>query len=114
MIMQRVNYHVYIKVNDATENYLLSEVKEINKIINKEQDLPLHDHNDLYFTQEETNSLLTLKSGIDHDHDNKYYNKKQVIEVVNGLIDQNQAEDEIIISPEKPSSNHKLWFKVLD
>lgn len=114
MIMQRINYHTYIKVNDSTENYILSEIKEINKIINKEQELPLHDHNDLYFTQEETNVLLSKKSEIGHNHDNRYYSKKQVIEVVNGLIDQNKAEDEIAISPKKPVTNPKLWFKVLE
>lgn len=114
MILQRVSYHKTIKVNDATENYILNEIKEINEILNKEKDLPKHDHNELYFTQEQINNLLTGKSGTDHNHDGTYYNKKQVVEVVNGLINQNQAEDEIVISQTRPSSYPKLWFKVIE
>lgn len=114
MILQKINYHKSIKINDATENFILQEIKEINELINKDKETPIHDHNDLYFTQEEVNTLLSGKSNTNHNHNGLYYLKKEVVDVVNNLIDKNQAEDEIEISYSKPNNNPKLWFKLLD
>lgn len=114
MILQRVNKHRTIKINDATENYILQEIKELNEAISKDKETPIHNHNDLYFTQEEVNTLLSNKSNLNHAHSNLYYDKKEVVELINGLINTNQAEDEIVISHVKPTNNPKIWFKLLD
>jgi hypothetical protein len=53
MILQKVDYHRNIKINDATENYILQEIKELNKAINKEDEYLDHNHDNLYFRQEE-------------------------------------------------------------
>lgn len=114
MILQKIDYHRSIKINDATENYILQEIKEINKLINKEQETPIHDHDNLYFRQEEINALLSNKSNINHNHNSTYYNKSQTVELINNMIEANSDAEEICISYTKPDNEAKLWFKLLD
>ena len=34
--------------------------------------IPEHDHNDLYYSEDEIDSFLLLKSDTDHNHDTNY------------------------------------------
>ena len=41
-------------------------------------DLPVHGHNDLYYTEDETDALLSGKSGTGHIHDDRYYTETEL------------------------------------
>lgn len=114
MRISRLSCNRYIKTKDEVSISIINDIDKIFNILEKNSSGETsHNHNSIYYTEKEIDTMLkdyTLKN---HSHNNSYYTKNEVLQIMNKLIIENAKSDEICISEFPPLNNEKIWFKII-